>query len=224
MLEISAPLWQVLPYLAFSQFPWRFLAIVILSTSFLSGAVVAHFSEKVAVALSLLFVLTSFGYLSANFVEVDKSEYSPAMIRQMGTTTTVANEFLPVGVKRMPQSPADEFITANEDLKITILERKVNLYRFEVIALREVEMVINTFWFPGWKAYVDEKEIVIESRNEIGVIGLKVPRGKHEVVVRFESTPIRRLASLISALSFILLLASISKGWRKMWGLPSSKA
>jgi len=38
MLPISAPVWDLLPPMKFVQFPWRFLMLTTLSTSFLSGA------------------------------------------------------------------------------------------------------------------------------------------------------------------------------------------
>jgi len=75
---------------------------------------------------------------------------------------------------------------------------------YEVIAQSpEIRLVDNTFYFPGWKVYVDKKETPIEFQdmNYRGVITYRVPEGRHTVEVKFTNTKIRLLANSISIFS-----------------------
>lgn len=67
----------------------------------------------------------------------------------------------------------------------------------------EARLVDNTFYFPGWKVFVDKKETPIEFQdmNYRGVITYRVPEGKHVVEVRFTDTKVRLLANAISIFS-----------------------
>lgn len=60
-----------------------------------------------------------------------------------------------------------------------------------------------TLYFPGWKAYVDGREVPIV--NDHGVIRVIAPEGKTPVL-RFGETPVRSLADIISIASIGVLL------------------
>ena len=57
-------------------------------------------------------------------------------------------------------------------------------------------------YFPGWKAYVNGRELPIT--NEKGVIGVTA-----SVTLQFTETPVRLLADIISIVSIITLLLCI---------------
>jgi uncharacterized membrane protein YfhO len=66
----------------------------------------------------------------------------------------------------------------------------------------EIEVQVNTVYFPGWRAKMDGKQKEINYQNEQGVMRLVVPAGQHRVVFSFGETPIRLLADVISLVSF----------------------
>ena len=63
------------------------------------------------------------------------------------------------------------------------------------------ECAFTTSYFPGWQATVDGQpaEIVVDPPD--GLIGLNLMAGEHDVRLRFGMTPIRRVATGLSALS-----------------------
>jgi uncharacterized membrane protein YfhO len=65
----------------------------------------------------------------------------------------------------------------------------------------------NTFYFPGWHAYVDGVETNIEFQDPAyrGVITFSVPKGIHKVKVIYEDTKVRRIGKIISILTLLLL-------------------
>lgn len=87
------------------------------------------------------------------------------------------------------------------------IEKRVerNSWRtYEVIVKSpEIRLVDNTFYFPGWKVFVDKKEVPIEFQdmNYRGVITYRIPEGRHIVEVKFTNTKVRLLANIISILS-----------------------
>jgi hypothetical protein len=72
-----------------------------------------------------------------------------------------------------------------------------------------------TFYFPGWHAYIDGEEVPIEVSVPDGFITFWVPPDPHEVLVRFENTPARRLGNALSAISLLALAALVGGlAWR----------
>ncbi len=57
-----------------------------------------------------------------------------------------------------------------------------------------------TFYFPGWHAYVDNREVPIQWQDPAhrGYITFQIPKGTHEVKVQFTDTAVRLLGKLIS--------------------------
>lgn len=95
---------------------------------------------------------------------------------------------------------------------------------YEINSTTDVRLADNTFYFPGWKVYVDKKEVPIEFQdmNYRGVITYRVPQGKHNIVVKFTETKIRLLGDFISLFSLIILgLLIIFR--KRLFGHPAKK-
>jgi len=80
--------------------------------------------------------------------------------------------------------------------------------KYEVKADTELRLVDNTFYFPGWRVYVNGGEVPIEFQdmNYRGVITYKVPPGSHTVEVVFTNTKIRLLGNTVTLGSIALLI------------------
>lgn len=92
--------------------------------------------------------------------------------------------------------------------KITNLQVKNSSRTYEIQAQEPgVRMVDNTFFFPGWRVYVDGQVTNIEYQdpNYRGIITYRVPYGNHQVKVVFENTKIRSYSQLISIVSLIMV-------------------
>jgi hypothetical protein len=62
------------------------------------------------------------------------------------------------------------------------------------------------FYFPGWRTWVDGEPTEVTPTDPEGLITFDVPPGRHEVIVRFGSTPTRTAFTTISLLSLAALL------------------
>jgi uncharacterized membrane protein YfhO len=61
----------------------------------------------------------------------------------------------------------------------------------------------HTLYFPGWKAYVDNREVPIKNVN--GVIFV-TPAGDKPIHLQFTETPVRKIADIISIITAGLLV------------------
>ncbi len=202
MLEVSAPFWNLVPFLKVATLPWRFLTLVALSTSFLGGVMLSKYS-KIAHMLPVLFIFSSMPYLVVIPLDVGLDDFSVENIRTSGTTTTVGDEFLPVWVKEMPLAPAEEVISPLKTVDAREIMRKANAYEFVIRATKETELQLNIFWFPGWRGYIDGERIELKPSMKKGLIAFRVPEGEHSVLIKFESTIIRQLGWLLTFFSLI---------------------
>jgi hypothetical protein len=74
-------------------------------------------------------------------------------------------------------------------------------------ATTPMKMIDNTFYFPGWKAYIDGKEapIQFQDANYRGLIEYDVPQGEHSVFLVFKDSWVRLLGKAVTLFSILLL-------------------
>jgi len=73
----------------------------------------------------------------------------------------------------------------------------------------QASLAFHTYYFPGWRAYVDGQPREVQPVENLGYIGLDLDQGEHQVILRLERTPLRALAegvSLVAVLAVIVLL------------------
>jgi hypothetical protein len=175
----------------------------------------------VVAALPLLDPLpwSDFGAVSAVRVVKAGLDWMP------GTTAT--NEFLPVTVLTVP-APQPELIQSYETNQVDKVNRAALPEGAEVILLDHgpehdrwhisgptpFTLHVYTFYFPGWKAYLDGVETPITASRPEGWITLPVPAGDHEIRLRFENTFPGRLGWGISGIAAISLILVLIRGRR----------
>lgn len=224
----SLPIWQKIPPLEFVQFPWRFLTIVILMTSLAAGSITLWFKEKRQLLATVYVCVFAFGIYASYFhpekwFNITEKEKFTGELWRLQITASIF-DYLPIYAPMPPAGPpsADAVIIEqnNPDLESQIIPaivKKSNLQKYEVVNSQNsnINLQINTFYFPGWKAYIDGKSTNIAYSNDpLARIHISVPAGKHKVDIRFKDTPIRIISNLISLISIILLLIKAPKSFK----------
>ncbi|MBI2430859.1 MAG: hypothetical protein HYV39_02500 [Candidatus Levybacteria bacterium] len=207
--SLSHIFWEILP-VSFVQFPFRFLSIAILSTSFLSAYILDQFKEKNRIIIFIT-LLSLLGFSAIPYVKpkvtLDKGDLYYATNE---ATTTVQDEYMPVWVK---QKPTEHFKN-----KVEILEGKGKIenlvfnnkkIHFDVNMKNSGIVRVNTVYFPGWKAYVGGAEIEIDYSNKYGVMDISVVEDKSTVKFIFSETPVRLFGDILSISSFGMLLGFV---------------
>jgi len=205
--SISSFVWKFLP-VSFIQFPFRFLSVVFLQISFLAAFLLDKVKGNKSYLLGAIFFaicfISSFSLLTPQKT-FDKGDSYYATNEG---TTTVKDEYMPIWVKNNPIGhPQEKVAIINGQVKdLKIKSNKISFVSNSIIPSR---VLINTVYFPGWNAVIDEKSSLIDYKNN-GLIQIEVPRGEHNIIVSFGETPIRLISDIVSFLSlFILLFCTI---------------
>ena len=237
-LEISSPVWQVLPLARLAQFPWRLLALTVVSMAFLCGAIL-HRTESRRMSLSTfllvaLLLLSSLPYIRvASMAEEEVSLAGLMRFQQSSDEMTGSTAW----VRKIPSwSPMADYhiagVLLTSKINYTDLYRQVGRIHARTLELhgdselveysadRPALLTFNTFYYPGWRAYLLDaethatiRELPLSLRGELGLITVRIPAGVGRVLLRFEDTPIRKLGTTLTLGSLALVGLLWLGGW-----------
>jgi len=195
------------------QFPWRFLALIVLAASILSvsfSMVSARFYRGwVYVFLVVATVLSVSFYWKASlgYDKINEKYYwnFPLTTTYYGETDVIWSEG---PAKSFPKSRVE--VTSGR-ATVSNFVKKNTFQSFNLDVQEDAEIVSHTQYFPGWVIRVDDVKVPIQfqNANHRGEILFNVSKGNHRVVLRFEESKIRLLADCISVLSISLLAICI---------------
>jgi len=103
-------------------------------------------------------------------------------------------------------------IPGNGGSQVRILNYEGDFYRLHTEAAHDTLLRVAVPYFPGWRAAVDGRDQPVVP-VDLALLGVVVPAGKHEVVVRFRSNWFLT-GALVSALSWVLALGWLSWSFR----------
>ena len=251
---LSRPLWDTIPLLPFVQFPWRLLAVQALPLSLIIGYLARWPSKTIwrgviAGALGLALLTTAVLDLPVEYLAIDevtrehvalyeyftayvgstsRNEYQPRWVEPGAFTSAV---LLNDGQKPPPLSVQGELVGAK------LLAQGPTDERWQVeIASSQASLAFHTLYFPGWQGYVDGQPVETSPVEGLGYIGLAVPQGSHQIVLRLERTPLRAFGEGLSLLALIIVVGSpalnsllrrdrqIPQAGRRIWRSGESKA
>ena len=218
-LSVSRPIWEVIPQMAFFQYPWRFLIFASFFSSFLAGGLMwllhkIYYSNTALYQSSiLLIILLLYGKSKLFMPQTVFSKTSVDYTNDISlkwTTSKISDEYMPVNFVK----PASMSEIANN--KISILEGESNIisqsnktYKIKTLidVKKETNLKINIAYFPAWNAFLDSKKVPYTASNN-GLI-IVLPEGRHSLDIEFIQTPIEKIANSISLISLIVLFTSI---------------
>jgi hypothetical protein len=225
MLPLSLPLWRLLPVAALVQFPWRLLALTSFTLSVLAGAVVQGAEGRRGresatnpglYVLLLAIILASFGYTLPEYTELSPRLETPAApldfelahpdMVSMVAYTQEQPRSTPLVAQYLGGEPLVKAHALTEGATVEMVRHGGGSEEIIVRSSQKATIQFYTYYFPGWRGYVDGQEVPIRPEEPYGLITLDVPAGEHQVKIRFGDTPIRVVGKVISLLSFGLSL------------------
>lgn len=229
----SYPLWKILPFHDFVQFPWRLLAF----TSFFSAILIAVSIEvlqknlKIAVGLGLtaLSIVLTFHYFQPSHTTFKTdNEYLARFFADrtiQGAKDSVSAEYknysedyllLPVTTDKKPDFlPKTKIVSQTAKIE-NITELSAVSWKARVIADKDSTVTFETLYFPGWFAKVDGRSVNITSGKPYGQTETTVPKGTHEVAFSWRETPLRKYSDWVSLVFLLAALAFVLKPMRVM--------
>lgn len=203
--QCSSFIWDHVPFLPFFQLPWRFLSLAVWATALLVPFAFANikYKKSLAVVIILLLLWEAFPVTQT----LKKLEISDKYFDTYPQSTTWHEEGTPVWTAGSPTAyPPSDFIVAPMT-KVKSVEKLSTMREFVVSSREESTFVLEHFYFPGWKAFVNGQEVPIEFQDieYRGLMKISVPAGENTVMFRFTRTKVRLLSELLTLSGFILL-------------------
>ncbi len=209
-LDWSMLLWNHMPLLSKTQYPWRWLLLPAVSLSWLTAWLVSQFATKISRNLVVIMLLISFAFASRNYLRPMEVKFYDDQTILTNTdyygSTEISLESLPIAVRKLPKNPSTE-IRARQAEGIFPQQslrpgKKVHQISNEIAGLTQLEV----FYFPMWKVYKDGKEI--ESfAGDNGLLSVYLPPGQHSLVLDLEKTDVQKIAEITSLISLISVLS-----------------
>ncbi len=231
----SAWIWDRVKILSYLQFPWRFLTMTALFSSFLGGFVIYSIQKYFGKTLTLVLLLV----FSSAAVFIVISYFKPQSNLNVGDSyytnlddikwrvSKASFEFVPKGVatklsdikttqvdidkKDIPDSP---YKILRGDLKIKVIDNKSHFKQLAVNSKTDSQLMLNTFSFPGWKTAIDGKDVKYRDDNKLKLIVVDVPRGAHILTASFTNTLPRTIGN---AISLVVVFNLVGFGLLKLW-------
>lgn len=208
----STPLWQALPFMPFYQFPWRFLASIIFSLSFIAGAVVLFFNNpKIKITLAILLTV-SIVILNLNYFKEDiwfsklKDQdklTGSELIRQSGAGLM---DYWPTTGSKFPTEFSNEQPQSLSNIEVSKFIKKSNRIQATITTSKKTNIVFPIVYFPNWQLYIDGQKTNFTTTSDLGLIQFNLNSGKHEINLIFTNTTIRAISNIISISSLILAI------------------
>lgn len=206
----SAPIWESIKILAFVQFPWRFLSIVIFSVSLIGGYFASIFKGKWLIIISTLIIgitaLLNWQYFKPehfyyNLTDRELLSGQSFIDQQKGALL----DYLPkTALEPRELAPKNPYVVSG-NAKLSDFVNKSNGWIFKANVEKDAKVEVPVFYFSGWSVNYPSEP------GTIGRIAINLPPGEYEVVGRFGNTPIRTLGNTLTLLSFITLVLIYAK-------------
>lgn len=225
MTGSSVAIWESVPALAYLQFPWRLLMVVAVAAAAL-GAYALSLVPRPAVqaVVVLMTVVGQFAlvhayarpraYVARGQMDIDHSGWKYTHAAQ--ERAFVEPGYFPAAARTLPPAGLSEWqVTAG---RATVTRETTTAARTQLTVDAETDATIrlSSHAFPGWRVTVDGEASPPQLEPGLGFLQVTVPRGRHVIEARFENTPVRRLANVVSVVSLALLVAFVplSARWR----------
>ncbi len=207
-LDITKPLWQNIELLHYFQTPWRLMNLAVLALCL--GLMFVSQLKGVKKFIMILVVLMLIdGAIKLQLFApqpIDETYYQtyPKSTAWHWEGTPIWTSGDPVDY---PAQPAELVGTG----QLQDWQKSGLTHTGLVTATSSATLVDNTFYFPGWTAYIDGQKVPIEFQdvNHRGLITIAVPPGEHEIKVQFEKTKTRLISELISIVGLLMCVVMI---------------
>lgn len=229
--EYSSLIWDQFNPLWFLQFPWRFLTFSSFFLSLCCGYFIffiSHTIHKLNTQKNLLilgaiiaiipmvvyqkyfkpqYYITTSDSKRTSYEEIAWriSRTSHEFVPKKTATTKTELDTTVVDITK-DKIPRNLYSIISGAAEVHIIKNNFNKKILLINAADNTTIQLNTYNFPGWKLFVNNKIKHIESNNKYQLITFSIPKGKHTVALLFTRTPVRLFAESVTLISLMLAL------------------
>ena len=209
MLQVSEPIWSRIILLQNFQFPWRFLAIIVFSTSVMGALFFELIPKKHNLKLLIIFTLIVLAISSFYWKPKDYQYKSENFYSGIYKSTTDTGESSPIwsvrGMERIPQAPIQIISGVGIVKELT----HTSTYRlYSINANTSTRVLVDILYFPDWTIFVDGEKVPVQFQDPKyrGLMTFEVPVGSRKIEAVFKDTKIRAYSNYLSLLTFSLII------------------
>ena len=230
---LSRLLWDYLPLLSFTQFPWRFLSVQAFVAALAAGGLALLPGRRWLVPLlSVGLLLAALGNLHTDHLRLTDADVTARKLAEYewfsgNIGSTVSAEYLPPTVQPRPVTSAwlnagtrDRVVVLAGEADVVLTERKTIDQSWRITAVTPATLIFPTLAWPGWSAELDGEALALQPTPGSGLMQLTVPPGDHTLTLRLAHTPLRLAAELVSLTAVFILIFLL---WPRRWHRPERK-
>ncbi|KKR68752.1 MAG: hypothetical protein UU09_C0003G0013 [Microgenomates group bacterium GW2011_GWA2_40_6] len=202
-------IWEHFPLIAYFQFPWRFLTLIVFGSSILVTTITTQKNYKIWSGLIIILAIgfNYYRFKPNDFLNRDDSYY----INRYIPIPSPSNEYLDLKEEYLRLPKATEVRPKNiysrvfpESLETSYI-RPINHLDTALTtdSGKSLTLNYNKYYFPGWEAIMDNKKLKLWAGEPYGQIQFDVPDGKHEILIRFRETLVNRIWDIGSMLTIM---------------------
>ncbi|GDX61791.1 hypothetical protein LBMAG33_1010 [Candidatus Levyibacteriota bacterium] len=229
-IEASKPIWEIIPIMAFFQYPWRFLIFVAFFSSILSGYSVWLITNSVfieyhskhfvyittVVVVWLIIISNQMLFIPNRLVNKQDSEYISKQ-KLNWNISKISDEYMPKYFEKPNRvidipSSSIELLSNNGNI-ISVME-DVGFVSARVNFKNSGEIRINKAYFPTWHIFIDGKEVKY-SQTKKGLV-VSVTSGEHIVEARYAQTLVQIIANTISLAGLLAMAINLIYNVKKI--------
>jgi len=207
----STFIWKALPFMAFYQFPWRFLSIAIFASSFVAGSIILLINKKfqilTVVLISIVTILLNFSYFKEDIWYpnlTDSQKLSPTeIVAQSGAGL---KDYWPSFGQNFPNNFAPNQPTVSKGIVVNNYLKTSNKVTLNTVSNSNGKITLPLVYFPNWQLFIDGQKTDFTINKDLGLIEFNVTSGNHSILLEFKNTPIRTIGNSISLISLVLVI------------------
>jgi len=231
MMPVSRPVWDHVPLLDYTQFPWRWLSFQALFGALLVGWIPQSMGDTgksrrarpasigLAAGLAVFLGATSLAGLHVDRLALTEADVTPFRLMLYEAYSgnlggTIRYEFLPAEMKPRPYTSAALIEGGGHPAPLALTGRLrqalLEAYRAQEqtwrLTMDEAGWVtFHLASFPGWTGTLDGQPQGVRGVPGLGLLQMEVPAGEHVVTLRLDRTRVERWSERASLVAVLML-------------------
>ena len=228
---LSKFLWDHLPLLPMTQFPWRFLSVQALFAAAATALLVPgqRWRKSTGLLLAVILVASVLVPLDPDRLAISPSDVTTERLQlyelfTQNIGTTIRYEWLPQDVVPRPFT-SGALVEPEKALSAVPLDGA----RLEAALVQAWPtkqewrawgeggaIAFPVLYWPGWGAWLDGGRVDVAPVQGAGYLALSVPPGEHFVLLRLGRTPLRAAAEVVSLCALVVVVFLLVRAWRQV--------
>jgi len=208
----STFIWQLFPFMAYYQFPWRFVGPAVFCLSFIAGSSSLIFKSAPSRYLPLLIIIPA---IILNYSYFKEDIWFPTLTdaQKLNPTNTInqsgmgLRDYWPTYGHSFPTTyaPQQPYSADPSAIEVLAFSKKSNQVTATINTIRPSTVIFPVVNFPQWFLTIDSQPSPYSIEPSLGLLTVNLEPGSHQLVFSFRETPLRQFFNLLSLITLISL-------------------